>query len=157
MYILTFLIIFLSNFLLSAQLVDENTSTIKIITETKLPDGTIYQSFKVRGGSRHNTGKYATNTCSGHRVFREEKLLELRNICEFDVNDGHKYWSKAERSQSDVEVGVGKSIILDGTGPYKAMKGAQCLYALSFHQELAFTNIKCAISDALFNKLKGFE
>ena len=55
---LTFLLFLSSNLLLAAQLIDENTSTLDIVTEAKLPDGTIYQTFKVRGGSRFNTGKY---------------------------------------------------------------------------------------------------
>lgn len=153
MFKLIFLLFLISQLLLAAQLIDENTSTINIVTETKLPDGTIYQTFKVRGGSRFNTGKYGTNTCSGHRVINNGKLLELRNICEFSINDGNKFWTKAERNESDVDAGVGNSVIIDGTGPFKNLKGTQCLYAISFHEELVFTNIKCNIEDKIFNQL----
>ena len=151
---LIFILLLSNNLLLAAQLIDENTSILDIVTEAKLPDGTIHQTFKVRGGSRFNTGKYGTNTCSGHRVFNKEKLSELRNICEFSINDGYKFWTKAERSQSDIDAGVGKATIIDGTGPYKNTKGAKCLYAISFHEEIVFTNIKCNLDDQIFNELK---
>ena len=84
----------------------------------------------------------------------KEKLSELRNICEFSINDGYKFWTKAERSQSDIDAGVGKATIIDGTGPYKNTKGAKCLYAISFHEEIVFTNIKCNLDDQIFNELK---
>ena len=108
---LTFLLLLSSNLLLVVQLIDESKSTLEIVTEAKLPDGIIYQTFKVRGGSRFNTGKYGINTCSGYRVFNKEKLLELRNICEFSINDGYKFWTKAERSESDLHAGVGKVLL----------------------------------------------
>ena len=43
-----------------------------------------------------------------------------------------------KRSDSDVDAGVGGSIILDGTGPYKKLKGTECLYAVSFFERNSF-------------------
>ena len=44
---LILLLLLSSNLLLAAQLIDENTSILDIVTEAKLPDGTIHQTFKV--------------------------------------------------------------------------------------------------------------
>ena len=59
-----------------------------------------------------------------------------------------------KRSDSDVDAGVGGSIILDGTGPYKKLKGTECLYAVSFLKEIVFTKTRCSISNKLFEELK---
>ena len=68
--------------------------------------------------------------------------------------DGYKIWTKLKRSDSDVDAGVGGSIILDGTGPYKKLKGTECLYAVSFLKEIVFTRTRCSISNKLFEELK---
>ena len=62
---------------------------------------------------------------------------------------------KTTMDEIAVEAGVGKATIIDGTGPYKNTKGAKCLYAISFHEEIVFTNIKCNLEDELFNQLKN--
>ena len=64
-------------------------------------------------------------------------------------------WTKLKRSDSDIDAGVGGSIILDGTGPYKKLKGTECLYAVSFLKEIVFTKARCGISKKLFEELKS--
>ncbi len=148
------LLIFLSNKLYSAELESNATSIFTIINEKKLPDGTHYRSFEVQGGGTYNTGKYARSICSGNRVDKKGELVELSNICELEFDDGHKMWTQLKRSNSDVDAGVGGSVILDGTGPYKKLKGTVCLYAVSFLKEIAFTKTRCSISNKLFEELK---
>ena len=63
-------------------------------------------------------------------------------------------WTQLRRSNSDVDAGVGNSIILDGTGPYKKLKGTKCLYSASFLKEIVFTKSRCSISNKLFEELK---
>ena len=138
----------------AAEFEGNNTSIFTIIDEKKLPDGTHYRSFKVQGGSTYNTGKYARNNCSGNRIDKEGELLELSNICEIEFDDGYIMWTQLKRSNSDVDVGVGGIIVLDGTGPYKKLKGTECLYGVSFLNEIVFTKSKCSISNELFEELK---
>ena len=66
----------------------------------------------------------------------------------------YKIWTQLKRSDSDVDAGVGGSIILDGTGPYKKLKGTECLYAVSFLKEIVFYKERCSISNKLFEELK---
>ena len=154
-----FLSIFIFSFLFlsqsySAELESNATSIFTIINEKKLPDGTHYRSFEVQGGITYNTGKYARSNCSGNRVDKKGELVELSNICEIEFDDGNKYWTRLKRSDSDVDAGVGGSVILDGTGPYKKLKGTECLYAVSFLKEIVFTKTRCSISNKLFEELK---
>ena len=53
-----------------------------------------------------------------------------------------------------MDAGVWGLIILDGTGPYKKLKGTECLYVESFLKEIVFTKSKCNISNQLFEELK---
>ena len=148
------LLIFLCNKLYSAELESNTTSIFTITNEKKLPDGTHYRSFEVQGGITYNTGKYARSSCSGNRVDKKGALVELSNICEIEFDDGYKIWTQLKRSDSDVDAGVGGSIILDGTGFYKKLKGTECLYAVSFLKEIVFTKTRCSISNKLFEELK---
>ena len=148
------LIIFLCNKLYSAELESNTTSIFTITNEKKLPDGTHYRSFEVQGGITYNIGKYARSNCSGNRFDKNGELVELSNICEIEFDDGYKIWTQLKRSDSDVDAGVGGSIILDGTGPYKKLKGTQCLYAVSFLKEIVFGKTRCSISNKLFEELK---
>ena len=153
-FLISFLFIFLCDTLLSAELEVNSTSIFNIINEKKLPDGTHYRSFEVQGGQTYNTGKYARSNCSGNRVDKKDELVELNNICEIEFDDGNKMWTQLKRSNSDIDAGVGGSVILDGTGPYKKLKGTECLYAVSFLKEIVFTKTRCSISDKLFEELK---
>ena len=148
------LLTFLCNKLYSAELESNTTSIFTITNEKKLPDGTHYRSFEVQGGQTYNTGKYARSNCSGNRVDKKGELVELNNICEIEFDDGNKMWTQLKRSNSDIDAGVGGSVILDGTGPYKKLKGTECLYAVSFLKEIVFTKTRCSISDKLFEELK---
>ena len=152
--IFSILLIFIYNKLSAAELEGNTTSIFNIINEKKLPDGTHYRSFEVQGGITYNTGKYAKSNCSGNRVDKNGELLELNNICEVEFDDGYKIWTQLKRSDSDVDAGVGGSIILDGTGPYKKLKGTECIYGVSFLKEIVFTKSKCNISNELFEELK---
>ena len=138
----------------SAELIVNNISSIKIIDEKILPNGMTFRSFKVTGGSTLNTGKYSKNNCSGNRVDKEGETLELNNICEFNINDGHTVWQQLKRKKSDIDAGVGELTILDGTGPYKKLTGKKCLFAVSYYEEMVFTKFKCNISAQLFEEIK---
>ena len=153
--ILLILPIFLCNKLYSVDLESNATSIFTITNEKKLPDGTHYRSFEVQGGATYNIGKYARSSCSGNRVDKKGELVELSNLCEIEFDDGYKIWTQLKRSDSDVDAGVGVSIILDGTGPYKKLKGTECLYAVSFLKEMVFYKERCSISNKLFEELKN--
>ncbi len=58
------------------------------------------------------------------------------------------------RKETDTDVGVGKSIILGGTGPYKKLANKECLYAKVFKRP-CFCNYQMFISDNTYNLLKN--
>ena len=40
--------------------------------------------------------------------------------------------------KTDTDAGVGKTIILNGTGPYKNLANKECIYAVSYLKDHAF-------------------
>ena len=78
-----------------------------------------YSSFKVTVTGKANTGKYITVVCAGHRVDKNNKLEEQKVFCKTTVSDGYEYSFMQIKNKIDTNVGVGKTIILNGTGPYK--------------------------------------
>jgi len=59
------------------------------------------------------------------------------------------------RKETDTDVGVGKSIILGGTGPYKKLANKECIYAVKYLRDHAFATTKCSVSDNTYNLLKN--
>ena len=57
--------------------------------------------------------------------------------------------------KTDTDAGVGKSIILNGTGPYKKLANKECIYAVSYLKDHAFVTTKCKVSNNIFNSLKN--
>ena len=120
----------------------------------KLPDGSVYSNFDQTGQGTSNLGKYVITKCSGNRLDREGKLVEINVFCESEVDDGNKYWTKLKRTTGDSDAGVSKFIFLGGTNSFNKLKGTECTYAVSYFKNKIFGNNKCIISDELFEELK---
>ncbi len=132
-----------------------NTYSNVIIKDTlKLPDGSIYSNFDQTGQGTSNLGKYVITKCSGNRLDKEGKLVEINVFCESEVDDGNKYWTKLKRTTGDSDAGVSKFIFLGGTNSFNKLKGTECTYAVSYFKNKIFGNNKCIISDELFEELK---
>ena len=152
--ILSFFLLFISKFSFSAEWITEGTAKVTILKKIELPGGSTYSSFEVTGAGKANTGKYSTVICVGHRVDKNNKLEEQKVFCNASVSDGYEYSFMQIRNETDTDAGVGKTIILSGTGPYKELANTECIYAVSYLRDHAFVTTKCTISDKTLNFLK---
>ena len=87
-YIIIFLIGFSVNLSYSVDWVSKTYSTVTIKNTTKLPDGSIYSNFEQTGQGTSNLGKYVITNCSGNRLDKKGKLVEITVFCKFEVDDG---------------------------------------------------------------------
>ena len=154
-YILLVILIFTHTYSYSAEWISEATAKITILKKIELPGGSIYSSFEINGAGKDNTGKLSTAVCVGHRIDKNNKLEEQKIYCKIYVSDGNEYSFMQIRKETDTDVGVGKSIILGGTGPYKKLANKECIYAVKHLRAHAFATTKCSVSDSTFNSLKN--
>ena len=153
-YIIVFLIGFSAKLSHSVDWVSKTYSTVTIKNTTKLPDGSIYSNFEQTGQGTSNLGKYVITNCSGNRLDKKGKLVEITVFCKFEVEDGNKYWTKLKRTTGDSDAGVSKFKFLGGTNSFNKLKGKECTYAVSYFKNKIFGSNKCQISDELFQELK---
>ena len=154
-YILLVIFIFTHQYSYSAEWISEATAKITILKKIELPGGSTYSSFEINGAGKDNTGKLSTAVCVGHRIDKNNKLEEQKIYCKVYVSDGNEYSFMQIRKETDTDVGVGKSIILGGTGPYKKLANKECIYAVKHLRAHAFATTKCSVSDNTFNLLKN--
>ena len=154
-YILLVILIFTHKYTYSAEWISEATAKITILKKIELPGGSTYSSFEINGAGNDNTGKLSTAVCVGHRIDKNNKLEEQKIYCKVYVSDGNEYSFMQIRKETDTDVGVGKSIILGGTGPYKKLANKECIYAVKHLRAHAFATTKCSVSDNTFNSLKN--
>ena len=154
-YILLVILIFIHTYSYSAEWISEATAKINILKKIELPGGSIYSSFEVNGAGKSNTGKNSTANCVGHRIDKNNKLEEQKIFCNVYLSDGNEYSFMQIRKETDTDAGVGKSIILDGTGPYKKLANKECIYAVNYLRDHAFATTKCSVSDNTFNSLRN--
>ena len=153
-YIIIFLIGFSVNLSHAVDWVSKTYSTVTIKDTTELPDGSIYSNFEQTGQGNSNLGKYVISNCSGNRLDKKGKLVEITVFCEFEVDDGNKYWTKVKRTTGASDAGVSKFKFLGGTNSFNKLKGKECTYAVSYFKNKIFGSNKCQISDELFQELK---
>ena len=153
-YVIFFLIGFSANLSHSVDWVSKTYSTVTIKNTTKLPDGSIYSNFEQTGQGTSNLGKYVITNCSGNRLDKKGKLLEITLFCKVEVEDGNKYWTKLKRTTGDSDAGVSKFKFLGGTNSFNKLKGKECTYAVSYFKNKIFGSNKCQLSDDLFQELK---
>lgn len=154
-YILLVIFIFIHKYSYSAEWISEATAKITILKKIELPGGSTYSSFEINGAGKDNTGKLSTAVCVGHRIDKNNKLEEQKIYCKVYVSDGNEYSFMQIRKETDTDVGVGKSIILGGTGPYKKLANKECIYAVKYLRDHAFATTKCSVSDNTYNLLKN--
>ena len=152
------LLITISLLLLPAKAADWLSNTYSTVINKgtmELPDGSKYSNFDQTGQGTSNLGKYVITKCTGNRLDKKGKLVEINLFCEIEVDDGNKYWTKLNRTSGDSDAGVSKFIFLGGTNSYDKLKGKQCTYAVTYFKNKIFGSNKCKISDALFQELKN--
>ena len=154
-YITFLILIFLNQYSYSAEWISEATAKLIMLKKIELPGGFTYSSFEANGASKDNTGKYGTANCVGHRIDKNNKLEEQKIYCNTYLSDGNEYSFMQIRKETDTDAGVGKSIILNGTGPYKKLANKECIYAVSYLKDHAFVTTKCKVSNNIFKLLKN--
>ena len=85
---------------------------------------------------------------------KANKLNEQKIYCRTYFSDGNEYSFMQIRKKTDTDAGVGKTIILNGTGPYKNLANKECIYAVSYLKDHAFVTTKCIITDETFDLIK---
>ena len=139
----------------SAEWISEAIAKITILKKLELPGGFTYSSFEISGAGKDNTGKQSTAVCVGHRIDKDNKLNEQKVYCQSYLSDGNKYSFMQIRKETDTDAGVGKLVILNGTGPYKKLVNKECIYAVSYLKDHAFVTTKCKVSNNVFKLLKN--
>ena len=153
-HIFLILLIFVNKNSFSAEWISEATAKVNILKKIELPGGSIYSSFEVSGAGKDNTGKQSTADCVGHRIDKNNKLEEQKIFCNNYISDGNEYSFMQFRKETDTDAGVGKTLILNGTGPYKNLANKECIYAVSYLKDHAFVTTKCIITEEIFDLLK---
>ena len=149
------MLFFIGKYSYSAEWITEGTGKVTILKKIELPSGSTYSSFEITGAGKSNTGKYSTVICAGHRIDKNNNLEEQKVFCNVYVSDGHEYSSMQIRKKTDTDAGVGKTIILSGTGPYKKLANKECIYAVSYLKDHAFLTTKCSVTDNTLYLLKN--
>ena len=116
----------------SADWIVEGIATLKKEKKILLPDDTTYTVYTGYTDGNSNTGDYWFAVCAGDSLVKKEKMIQTTFYCENELSDGNKFYMKQFRSKTDQDAGVGKSIILGGTGVYKKLTGTSCTYAVKF-------------------------
>ena len=122
----------------------EETSGTVIIDGFNLPSGATYNLFKGTYQFKNELGNYGVAECKG-LVDKNINDFSLSILCEaIDKND-FKIYNLMERKGNDMSAGVGKSVIIEGTGYNKLLIGTECTYATVYVGDTSWTDSKCFI------------
>ena len=154
-YVLLLIFMLINQYAYSAEWISEAIAKITILKKLELPGGFTYSSFEISGAGKDNIGKQSTAVCVGHRIDKDNKLNEQKVYCKSYVSDGNEYSFMQIRKETDTDAGVGKLVILNGTGPYKKLVNKECIYAVSYLKDHAFVTTKCKVSNNVFKLLKN--
>ena len=154
-FLLLSILILINKYAYSTEWISEATAKVTILKKLELPGGSTYSSFEGNGAGKDNTGKQSTAVCVGHRIDKDNKLNEQKIYCKSYISDGNEYSFMQIRKGTDTDAGVGKSIILNGTGPYKKLANKECIYAVKYLKDHAFVTTKCSVQKNTLDLLKN--
>ena len=145
MKIVVFLILLLTLNLKSAEFTFKSMGKSVRNEVTKFPDGSKFISFKHEGGFETDMVKYGTYKCHGSILYNKElKLENMYFACENKDQNGDTYVSMGKRKKgSAVDIAIGQSEILDGTGFWKGFIGFTCTYAIEYVDDIVFVPGRC--------------
>ena len=158
MIILVFLFSIILNFLsavdnskyyLSIEVIGKSSSK-----KMQLDNGTVYLLYENAGGFTDNFGNYGNSHCYGKIKTKEEVALNFEIICETVDQNGNKWWGEFTRSETEMAAGVGKAVIVDGTGIYKNLINTKCVFSTRYLDQSYFSLSKCKLTKTVFDKLK---
>ena len=110
------------------------------------PSGGKVNNFSQNGTWEDSLGNYGKGFCYGIIESRENKDSFFQYYCELSDQDSDKIFTKGSRKSEDAQAGVGKQNIIDGTGKWKNLIGATCIYGVKYVGEILFASQKCQFS-----------
>ena len=133
--------------------------SIEVIGKSKskkmqLDNGTVYLLYENSGGYTDNFGNYGNSHCYGKIKTKKSVALNFKIICETVDQNGNKFWGEFTRSETEMAAGVGKAVIVDGTGIYKNLINTKCVFSTRYLDQSYFSLSKCKLTKTVFEKLK---
>ena len=119
-----------------------------------LPDGSTYSTLDTKGSGTNSLGLYEIFNCAGHRLSKENILLEQNFYCNVELSNNDSYTFFMKRSRTDMDAGVGYMVIAGGTKPFEQIKNKKCNYAVSFFKDQAYVKIKCKVDEKFLKEFK---
>ena len=109
----------------------------------KLPSGGQIINLFNNGTWEDSLGNYGKGYCYGIVESNKNKDDFFQYYCELSDQDSDKIFTKGSRKSEDAQAGVGKQNIIDGTGKWKKLIGATCIYGVKYVDEVLFASQKC--------------
>ena len=154
-HIIFFIFYFYSLAICAEEYYESNSiNTVNITKKIILPDGSAYSSLTSQGSGTNSLGLYEIFDCAGHRISKENKLLEQDFYCNVELSNKDSYTFFMKRSRTDIDAGIGYIVIAGGTKPFEQIKNKKCKYAVSFFKDQAYVKIKCEVDEKFLKEFK---
>ena len=109
--------------------------------------------YKTEGNFKTDLDLYGSTDCLG--VFKKiNNAADLDLTCEFVDQNNNKMWANLIRKTEDIDAGVGRMLIIEGTGSWNYLKGTSCKYAVTLNNSIWFTSTICKVNEDKFTKFK---
>ena len=151
---LTIIFVFFSKNIFSLEYESNSVNTVKVSKVIKLPDGSSYATLDTEGSGLNNLGNYEILNCAGHRISKENMLIEQDFYCNVELSNDHFYTFFMKRSETDTDAGVGFIVIAGGSTPFEYLKNKKCNYAVSFFKDQGYVKIKCDVDEQFLKEIK---
>ena len=110
--------------------------------------------YKTEGNFKTELDLYGSTDCLG--VFKKiNNAADLDLTCEFVDQNKNKMWANLIRKTEDIDAGVGKMLIIGGTGSWRYLKDTTCKYAVTLNNSIWFTSTLCNVDEDIFEKFKN--
>lgn len=125
----------------------------EILKTMTFSDKSKYFDFKNEGTCTDNLGNYNSYVCFGLFETKLDNIIRNSFICESTYQDKNKIWMRVERNKNtERTASIGKQVIVDATGKWKALIGTECSYGIKTldHNKkisFSFSSHKCIISN----------
>ncbi len=154
MKFLIYIILFIISFNINAFELKYNCGgKFEVLKTMTFSDDSKYFDFINEGTCTDNLGNYNSFICFGLFETKLDNIIRNSFICESTYQDQNKSWARVERNKNtERSASIGKQIIIDGTGKWKALVGAECTYGIKTldHTKtisFSFSSHKCIITE----------
>ena len=109
----------------------------------KLPSGGEISNLFNNGTWEDSLGNYGKGYCYGLVESNNNEDGFFQFYCELSDQDKDKIFMKGFRKSEDQKAGVGNQTIIDGTGKWKKLIGASCVFGIKYVEEVLFSSQNC--------------